>query len=310
MIKFSIIIPCKKKTKYLTQCIKSIRNQSYDNYEIIVIPDKYERVVGARVIPLNKGPAEKRDYGVKMAKGDVIAFIDDDAYPHRDWLKNSLKYLKEYDGIGGPQITPRTDSFSQKLSGYVLSSMMIGGLRARYESIGNSFLIHDWPTVNFIIKKKAFLNVGGFDSDYYPGEDTKLCLDLINNDYKLVYAPDVIVYHHRRKGLKAHIKQISNYGLHRGYFVKRFPETSFKLTYFLPSLFSLLFIIGLIGSFFNSTIRVLFIYLMIIYSLISLIEGLRLSRNILYGLAMPFYVLITHLVYGINFIKGLLTRNL
>jgi len=308
---FSIIIPCKKRTSYLDECLKNIKRMSLKDYEVIVLPDKKEIIPGVRVIPLKAGPAEKRDLGVKKAKGKFIAFIDDDAFPDRDWLKNSLKYFKKgFAAVGGPQITPRTDSFSQKVSGYTLSSQMVGGLRSRYESVGSPFEIDDWPTVNFLIKKSVFKQVGGFDSAYYPGEDTKLCLDVMSAGYKMVYAPDVVVYHHRRKGLKAHLKQVSNYGFHRGYFVKKFPQTSFRLNYFLPSLFLLFFLFGSSSWFFSGSLFYLFSLVMLSYLVFGFLEGLRLSRSLSYSFIMPFYILLTHLFYGASFIKGIFTKNL
>ncbi len=308
---FSIIIPCKEKTKYLEECINKIKEMSYNLYEIIIIPDKKFELndKNIKIIPLNAGPAEKRDLGVKKSKGKIIAFIDDDAYPDKDWLKNSLKYFKYYDAVGGPQVTPPSDSFTQKLSGYTFASILMGGLKARYTPT-KKFEIDDWPTVNFLVKKEAFQDVGGFDSNYYPGEDTKLCLDLIKKGYKMIYAPDVIVYHHRRKGIKAHIKQISNYAIHRGYFVKKLPKTSLRITYFLPLLFVVYLILGMIISFFNNLFRNIFLLSILLYLLIGFIDGIRLSKNIKYASCLPFYIFLTHFFYGVNFIKGLISTKL
>jgi len=309
-MKFSIIIPCKNDSSYLRACLKSIRKMNYSNYEVIVIPDEKINLKGIRVIPLKAGPAEKRDLGVKKAKGSIIAFIDDDAYPDKDWLNNCLKYFKKgFSVVGGPQITPKEDSFFQKLSGFTLSSRMVGGMRSRYEATSSPFEIDDWPSVNLLIKKFVFNKVGGFDSTYYPGEDTKLCLDIINAGYKMTYAPDVVVYHHRRPGLISHLKQINNYGFHRGYFVKKFPQTSFKIQYFLPSIFTLLFVIGFSSFFFSNFLFNLFVIGMLFYTSFSFIEGVRLSRNPFYGLLMPFYVFLTHFVYGVSFIKGVFSRG-
>lgn len=281
----------------------------FDDYEVIVLPDKKIDLFGVRVVPLDAGPAEKRDLGVSESRGDIIAFIDDDAFPHKNWLVNSIKYFDEgYAAVGGPQVTPSNDSFSQKVSGLVLSSKLVGGLRSRYEVSDSSFVVDDWPTVNFLVKKSVFNDVGGFDSTYYPGEDTKLCLDIVNKDCKIIYAPDVIVYHHRRRGLLSHLKQIANYGFHRGYFVKKFPETSFKLQYFMPTFFLIFFFLGLF-SFFNKFVFVSFLFIMLFYFFFSLIESIRVSKKIIYVFLFPIYVFLTHLVYGFFFVKGLLTKR-
>ncbi len=309
-MKFSIIIPCKEDSDYLRECIKNIKKMNFKNHEVIVIPNKKIYLKGVKVIPLSAGPAEKRDLGAEKARGEYLAFIDDDAYPHKYWLKNALKYLKgKVVALGGPQITPESDSLLQKASGQVLSSRLVGGLRARYESLSKSFFIDDWPTVNFIIKRSVFLKLGGFDTHYYPGEDTKLCLDLINSGYRISYAPDCIVYHHRRFLFKPHIKQISNYGLHRGFFVKKFPKTSFKITYFAPSLLVIGLFLGLILSFFSSTFLAIYLLALASYFLICFLASLN-TKNLKLTFLTTLGIITTHLFYGINFIRGLLVGGL
>jgi hypothetical protein len=71
-------------------------------------------------------------------------------------------------------------------------------------------------------------------------KDTKLCHDLVyKNKKKILYVPNMIVWHSRREGLASHLKQIGGYGIHRGYFVKKYPQTSLRLKYFIPTLFFL-----------------------------------------------------------------------
>lgn len=309
MVKFSIIIPCKNDSPYLEECLKFINKMSFTDYEIIVIPDIKFKISGVKVIQLKSGPAQKRDLGAKFAHGEFLAFIDDDAYPEKDWLKNSLNYFKgKVVAVGGPQVTPPGDSLLQKASGFILSSRLVGGLRARYESVGKSFFVDDWPTVNFIVKRSVFLKVGGFDSHYYPGEDTKFSLDLINAGFKIIYAPDCVVYHHRRNSVKTHVKQISNYGLHRGLFVKKFPKTSFKLNFFIPSFFFLFVTLGLILSFFSVFVMNFYLLSLAFYFIVSFFASLR-ARSFKLIFLTSFGIFLTHFFYGAYFIKGLLTSE-
>ncbi len=304
-MKFSIIIPCREKTKYLEECVKKIKEMGYSDYEIIIVPDKKIKMKNTKILPLKDGPAEKRDYAAKKAKGEILAFIDDDAYPDKDWLKNSLKYFKKgYEIIGGPGINPPNDNFMQKIGGYIISSLMAGGFRARYKKLRKNFEVDDWPSANLLIKKKVFKEVEGFKSKYYPGEDMRLCFKIKNKGYKILYAHDVIVYHHRRALLLPHLKQISYYGLHRGYSVKKHPKYSFRLNYFLPSIFIISIIIGTI--FFPKILSIM----ISIYYLFGFIEGLINSKNLLMALIIPFGIFITHITYGAYFIKGLLINKL
>ena len=235
----SIIIPLVRINDYFLESYPHLLSLDYENYEIIVLPDEpvSEDFPGIKIIPTGKvSPAIKRDIGAEKARGELLFFLDDDSYPEKDWIRKTLPYFKDQSiaAIGGPAITPSNDSFLQKVSGAVFLTKVGGGIPERYYSKGKTKEIDDWPSVNLIVRKSIFTKIGGFKSEYWPGEDTKLCLEIIKEGGKILYAPDVIVWHHRRSGLFRHLKQIGNYGLHRGFFAKRYPETSFKLLYFIP----------------------------------------------------------------------------
>ncbi len=109
----------------------------YPNFEIILLPDySVETIDGVKVITTGSvSPGVKRNIGVKNSNGEFCAFIDNDAYPRRDWLTNALKYFEDLEvgGVGGPGLTP-DGWFMQKAGGYVLSSFMVGNLSSRYKT--------------------------------------------------------------------------------------------------------------------------------------------------------------------------------
>src|SRR5207245_1476185 len=90
---------------------------------------------------------------------------------------------------------------------------------------------------NFVAWRSVIDKAGGWNEHYWPGEDTLICLGIRKAGYRQLIAPDVVVYHHRRPTWGEYLRQIRNFGVHRGYFAKRFPETSRRLSYFLPSFF-------------------------------------------------------------------------
>ena len=92
----SIIIPCKEIDKYTEECIRYCLELDYPNYEIIVLPDYESKQIlrNVKIIPTGPiTPGAKRNIGVTNSNGEICAFIDSDAYPPRDWLKNAAKYL-------------------------------------------------------------------------------------------------------------------------------------------------------------------------------------------------------------------------
>jgi cellulose synthase/poly-beta-1,6-N-acetylglucosamine synthase-like glycosyltransferase len=345
--KVSIVIPATQINQYLLESIPYLDSLDYPDYEVIILPDQinllkknnFLKKWGKRIqlIPTSKkGPAEKRDIGIKAAKGKIIAFLDDDAFPRSDWLKKAIRHFrsKETAAIGGPALTPKGSSLWQKVSGAVFESFLLGGVRKRYQPTGQIQEVNDWPSVNLLVRKEILKKLGGFKTNFWPGEDTKLCLEITKNlGLKIFYDPKVIVWHHRRKNLIEHLRQIGNYGLHRGYFVKKFPQTSLKLTYFAPSFLFLILIatIGLTIAFqfkllnppnFSSPfslltwIKLLWLIGLIgldIYFLLLILAGLIAARNyrqVTVGLLTIPTIFLTHCYYGLRFFQGLLTNRL
>ena len=245
MVKFSIIIPVKEINDYVRETVPYVQALDLTSWELIILPNELDRDEWCddriRIIRSGRvGPAKKRDLGAKYASGEILVFLDDDSYPNPRLLSVASPYFDDENivAIGGPAITPANDSFWQKVSGAVFLSKFSGGTPERYLSIGSSKEVDDWPSVNFMVRKKDFMKIGGFNSPYWPGEDTKLCLDLLNStNKKIIYVPNLMVWHHRRAGLLGHLKQIGAYGIHRGYFARVYRKNSRKITYFAPSAF-------------------------------------------------------------------------
>lgn len=307
MVKFSIIIPFKVPTAYLYECLEHIHAQTYKNYEVILLPDTRVRFSHPKVKVIHTGmigPAAKRDVGGVKAQGEVLAFIDDDAYPDRNWLKNMVKNFADGQiaAVGGPGVTPRDVSWREQSSGWFCASILGGGPYAyRFLPYKKRF-VDDYPTMNLAIRKTDFSTAGGFDSSFWPGEDTKLCCDVVYTlGKKIIYDPKVLVYHHRREVWGPHLRQNGNYGLHRGYFARILPQTSFRFVYFLPSIL----VIGII---------VLPLVTIPIYALVLFANAIWItvrSQSLFQGAISIPVVFLTHFWYGVRFIQGFLfTRKL
>jgi GT2 family glycosyltransferase len=327
-IDYSIIIPYQSISNYLKETLNELKKQKSESFEVVLIPDKKHNIedlgVEGILFPIQilesgeVSPSIKRDLGAKVAKGDYLAFIDDDAYPDPEWLNTTSKKLKDKNilGVGGPQVTPPQDSFWQKVSGAMFVSFLNGSAWKRYypdfESEGME--IDDWPTVNFVVRKEIFWEVGGFDSNFYPGEDTKLCLDILNtNKGILVYEPNALVFHHRRSGFIRHMRQVGRYGLHRGHFARSYPKTSLKLMYLIPTFF-VMYLFLLLGAVFlisKEWNQFLFIPMVIYFGILAL-STIDIIKKIKYprvALCTIPYFIGTHIIYGIRFIEGFFKKQ-
>ena len=309
----SIIIPCKDVDGYTRECIENCKCLDYSNFEIILLPDyPTEAIDGVKVITTGPvAPGVKRNIGVKSSNGEFCAFIDNDAYPREDWLTNALKYFEdpEVGGIGGPGLTPEADGFMQKAGGYVLSSFMVGELSSRYKT-KSFFESNDIHSCNFIAPKTIIEAAGGWNEKYWPGEDTLMCLAIKKLGKKLVESSDVIVYHHRRPLFKPHLKQVSRFGEHRGFFAKKFPENSSKPTYFFPSLLIFSLVAGIVLSFFFSLFTYIVLFGVVIYLAVSLIAAALQFRSVKMLFSVWLGIIATHIIYGSFFLAGLIKRDL
>ncbi len=309
----SIVIPCKNIDAYTKECIDQCKRLNYSNFEIILLPDiENEKIDDIKTIVTGSvSPGAKRNIGVKNSTAEFCAFIDNDAYPRSDWLTNALKYFKDplIGAVGGPGLTPESDDFMQKAGGYVLSSFMVGSLSNRYKT-ENCYESDDVHSCNFIARKNVIEEAGGWSEKYWPGEDTLMCLAIKKSGKKLLDASDVIVFHHRRTLFSQHSKQVSRFGEHRGFFVKKFPENSFKLTYFFPSILLIALAVGIVLSLIVPFFIYVFLIGLSIYLISSLVAAGLQTKNIKLLFTVWSGIIVTHLVYGFYFLSGLAKGNL
>src|SRR3989344_662391 len=132
-LNISAVICTRNRNKYLKVCMISLLKQSYPLKEIIIVEDKstsdmnifkfFEKEFFNIIYNMNNlfnfrtkiillrnnqqfGIAKSRNLGIKVSKGDIIAFLDDDSFAHKDWIKNLVRNYKSNKifGVGGPFI--------------------------------------------------------------------------------------------------------------------------------------------------------------------------------------------------------------
>jgi GT2 family glycosyltransferase len=313
--KVSIVIAVKEYNQNLEECLKKCREIDYPDYEIIVLPDEKmnKDIPDIREVPTgNVLPPAKRDIGIKAAQGKIIAFLDDDAFPVANWIKSAVRYFEDDSiaAVGGPAVTPDNSPERELASGVVYASSMVAW-KNNYRYIPKAAReVDDYPTCNLFVRKDVLEEIGGFDNKFWPGEDTIVCYKIVENlGKKIYYDPDTLVYHRRRALYIPHLKQVASYALHRGYFVKRFPETSRRLSYFFPTLFVVALVLGpFLGSFFE-TLRNIYIIVIGFYFIWAILIGILCDSAKIAFLVIS-GIFLTHTTYGIYFIKGLLSKKL
>ena len=310
MERVSIIIPCKRIDELTKKCISECLKLDYDNFEILVLPDyKNKEKFKSKKLRIietgDKKPAFKRNFGMLNAKGKYYAFIDSDAYPRRDWLKNAVKYFEDekIGLVGGSNLTPLDANIAEKISGYVLSNFFVSGRASIRYKIARNRCTKELPSCNYIVR--AELSPKYIDG-FLTAEDSKFCFDISDKRYKIFYANDVVVFHHRRDSIWKHLKQMFVYGRDIAWLTKR--EFSFdKLYYSIMGLFVVGFLAGLILSLFFKIIGILFFIFMIIYILIMFVTSIK--ENLKMSLAVFAISIATHFAWGIGYIYGIFSKQ-
>ena len=210
----SVVICCYTERRWneLSLSIDSVLSQSHAPKELIVVVDYNEvlearlseRHPGVRVVANRhkKGLSGARNTGIEEAAGDVIVFLDDDAWADSDWLGH---ILQAYDsptvaGVGGAIAPIWPDSrpaFFPPEFDWVIG--------CSYEGMQTSGRVRNLIGANMSFRREVFETVGSFDtgvgrtaSKPLGGEDTELCIRVLAEwpDSRFVIEDEALVHHH------------------------------------------------------------------------------------------------------------------
>lgn len=312
----TIVIPVKAWNPYLAECVAHCLQLSYPSpVEIVVLPDAACPSPDPRVRILPTGvvnPAIKRAVALRETRGELLAFLDDDAYPTAKWLTEAAQHFQNptVAAVGGPGVTPPADARRQQASGLVYASWLVSGPhRLRYVPTTPRD-VDDLPSCNFIVRRSVLEALQAAEVNFWPGEDTFLCEGIVRRlRQRIRYDPQVMVYHHRRPVFQAHCRQVSRYAVHRGYFVKRFAGNSQKVTYWLPSALVLFLVAGPVLLWGIPSWGPIYLIALGAYGALVAAEGFRTRDLRLAGLVAA-GIVATHVTYGVGFLRGLLAPRL
>ncbi len=316
----SIVVPVHRLTPHARQCLETSVAVCGPEDEVIAVSDRPLKGIPTAVrvhltgSPSDTSPAEKRDAATDIAGGEFLAYIDDDAYPAEEWIDRALERFASDPAIaavGGPGITPPGSGVRERVGGaFYESPFGSGGLRYRFSPFGSPRAANDLPAYNLIVRADVLRRVGGWASRFYGGEDTKLCLTLVQTGYRIVYDPQVVVFHHRRPIFGPHMRQVANVGRHRGFFVRAYPKTSLRPIYFAPSC---LLVASPVVAAWAARRRGRRLALGVIIAAAAgtvSFKALQDGSGPLVAALLPSALVAGHGAYGVGFLRGLVTREI
>lgn len=317
--KVSIIIAFYKNKENLKKCLEGCLNLNYSSFEIIVAGNTDPLMFGRDNIMWlnvdNESQGHKRNVAIAKASGEICAFIDDDAFPHPDWLRNSVRYFEDLSigAVCGPGIPPDEESLMERASSAVLSSYLgTGSARCRYTPCEQRLIRDVAPAYNLLVRRDLLLKIGGFPVGIRAAEDAIISAKILNEGKKILYENNVVVYHKRRPLFIPLIRQIGSYALYRGFLSKKHRELrNMFFTLSLLSVASIILVAVLVlFSQFSYLTLLLVGTLGLIYLVASFTSGLLESKNGTVALLAMFGIPIIHLTYVTQFFRGLLTNEL
>lgn len=184
-------------------------------FEVIVVSDGSTDQTAeiAREYPVsvisseNRGLSAARNLGLNHASGEIVAYIDDDAYPDPHWLQFLAKALMNSDhvGVGGPNIVPPEDGFIAQCV-----ALSPGG---PVQVLLTDETADHIPGCNKAFRRDALIDIGGFDEQFrIAGDDVDICWRLRERGWTLGFSAAASVWHHRRNSIMGYWKQQRGYG--------------------------------------------------------------------------------------------------
>lgn len=203
----SIIIPVKPGGQVLALANLSSLNYPSDKYEIIVAE-------GTR-------PSRQRNRAAEQASGELLYFLDDDSLVDAGSLREIAAVMadKTVAVVGGPSLTPATDSVFQRSVAAALSTAVGGGgVRNRYRKTGALRSAGDSELIlcNLCFRRNVYLAAGGLDERLYPNEENELLDRLSSEGLRLVHDPEMAIERSQRRTVAAFVRQMFGYGRGRG----------------------------------------------------------------------------------------------
>jgi len=223
----SVVVCSFNGSATLPKTLDALTRMNYPRYEVIVIDDgstdQTPTIAQGYPVEListpNQGLSAARNLGWQLAQGNIIAYLDDDAFPPADWLFFiAIAFdAPECAAAGGPNFPPLGRSIQADAI-----ALAPGGPKAVL--ISDTEAEH-LPGCNLCIRRSALEELGGFDPRFRAaGDDVDICWRILDRGWSIRYHASAFVWHHARSTIKALWKQQAGYGKAESLLQGKWPE--------------------------------------------------------------------------------------
>lgn len=228
----TVVVCAYNASATVEECLVNARALDYPYLEVLLVDDGStddtadiaERVCAGdprmKVLrAAHQGLSGARNTGWHEATGDLVVYLDSDAFPTPEWPYYLALGLDgpEVGGVGGPNLPPPGGSLgAEKVARAPGGPVHVLISDDRAEHI---------PGANMAFWRTVLDEVGGFDMVYTAaGDDVDLCWKVLDRGWEIGFHPAALVWHHRRDSTKAYLKQQRGYGRSESLVAKRHPD--------------------------------------------------------------------------------------
>jgi O-antigen biosynthesis protein len=223
----SVVVCTHNGGRTIRDCLEGLRRLDYPKYEVIVVDDGSSdataAIVGGYDVRLirteNRGLSSARNTGLRAATGEIIAYIDDDAWPDAHWLRYLAHTFTTTDhaGAGGPNLVPPDDG--------PVAQCVANAPGGPTHVLLTDRVAEHIPGCNMAFRTDRLREIGGFDRQFrIAGDDVDVCWRLQENGYTLGFHPAAVVWHHRRSSVRGYLRQQLNYGRAEAMLESKWPQ--------------------------------------------------------------------------------------
>jgi glycosyltransferase involved in cell wall biosynthesis len=210
--RISVVVPTRGRPAALLDCVNALRGQEHPDggFEIVIVDDgdgvpaltEEVRVVAGE----GTGPAAARNRGIDAARGEIIAFTDDDCRPSSRWLRELDAELRRgrAAGVAGSTV----NGVAQDV--FAAASQLV--LDATHEHFSRGGEPRFAASCNLAVLAADIRALGGFDRSFRYAEDRDLCARWLASGRRLAWAPGAKVVHCRDMNLARFLRQHFAYG--------------------------------------------------------------------------------------------------
>ena len=203
----SVVIPTYNRCDSLKRCLLSLEKQVFKDFEVLVVDDGsvddtkniFDSVKDKRfryIFQENKGQSAARNQGVRNAKGNIIAFTDDDCKADPNWLMVVNKIIRgNIKCVKGRTEVLNVTNFTKELRKYIYIDNPTSA-----------------ATNNIAYDKESIISVGLFDENMRLHEDLDLSWRFRLAGGKRSYSPDMVIFHEFERNMYEFKKVAYNRG--------------------------------------------------------------------------------------------------